>query len=401
MTEVNNYLNSERDEKYSTELLAIRDGVVKIIDRVGDRFDELLTDKAARFLILKTIQKHKVDKNALRYFPSIEAATEFFNWLIGPPQKPLGDSDSDIGKYCIALFLAYDRCAPEKRLYSRIVGIAFKIVLERFPESPLFNLIEKEDLQLEDVLNDCSNPPRNSVGVIDHLKGYLNRVNAYLSAEGFRIEPDIVESRNEKPLQIKRQPNAKGRESEQKTDTIKEAENVFKKDGDFWQVAYQSNNTTTIRDNKGMSYIHRLLEKPDESMAAMQFFAKGETIYAGSGKQQEVVDSATIADCRKRLSEIESELAEAEKNNDFAAQERLGKEKEEILNLLNTDTFKGKKAKFSDDKERARIAVTNAINRALDNIKEHNQPLYRHLNNSILRGSEFTYTPDKEIDWEL
>ncbi len=184
-------------------------------------------------------------------------------------------------------------------------------------------------------------------------------------------------------------------------ETPKEAENIFRKDGDYWQVAYQGSATTTIKNSKGMSYIHRLLEKPDESIAAMQFYVKGEIIYMDSANQQDVADSKTIADCQKRLIEIDRELDEAKKNNDFATQDRLNKEQEEILTLLKTDTFGGKSAKFSDNKEKARIAVTNAINRALDNIKEHNQSLYQHLNNSILRGSDFTYTLDKKINWEL
>jgi hypothetical protein len=184
MTETNNYPNNERDEKYSAGLQAIRDEVAKIIDRIGDKFDELLTDKAARFLILKTIQKYKVGKNTLRYFPNQEAATEFFTWLTGTLHKPYNYSDKQIGEYCTALFLAYDKCMPEKLLYSRTVGKALNIVYSRFPESPLFTLIENENLKLEDVLNDCEDPPQNNIERIGYLKECLNIVNAYLDAEG-------------------------------------------------------------------------------------------------------------------------------------------------------------------------------------------------------------------------
>jgi hypothetical protein len=214
--------------------------------------------------------------------------------------------------------------------------------------------------------------------------------------------PEIIITDVNKTGKRKR-PTATG--AKQKTAPVKEppkeAKNVFKKSGDFWQVAYQSSTTTTIKNSKGMSYIHRLLERPDEPIAAMQFLVKNETVYAGSGKEQEVADRKTIDDCKERLSEIDTEQAEAEKNNDLAAQERLKGEREKILNLLKTDTFRGKSAKFSGDKERARKAVAKAITTALDNIKGHNTSLYQHLNNSIQCGTHLTYVPDKEIDWEL
>jgi hypothetical protein len=195
----------------------------------------------------------------------------------------------------------------------------------------------------------------------------------------------------------------------------KEAKNVFKKSGDFWLVAYQGSATKAIKNSKGMFYIHRLLGKPDESISAMELAnapfdikllnrgndVRNESINTDLTKQQELVDHGYLEQCQKRLSDIESELAEAEKNRDLATQKRLNKEKEEILNFLKTVTFKGKSTKFTDHREKARLAATNAIKRALTNIKQHNQSLYKHFDNSILRGSDFTYTPDEEINWVL
>ncbi len=213
----------------------------------------------------------------------------------------------------------------------------------------------------------------------------------------------------------KTQPAETGQKGISVKEPSKEVENVFKKSGDFWQVAYQGSATKTIKNSKGMSYIHRLLGKPDDSISAMElanklFFVK--LLNQGNGadyesvdtdlvKRQDLVDHDYLKQCKKRLSDIDDELAEAGKNNDLATQEGLKEEREEILNLLKTDTFGGISAKFSDHREKARIAATNAITRALNNIKKHNQSLYKHLNNSILRGLDFIYTPDEEINWVL
>lgn len=206
-------------------------------------------------------------------------------------------------------------------------------------------------------------------------------------------------------------------ETEQKSRSVKESpkedKNVFRKDGDFWQVAYQGSATITIKNSKGMFYIHRLLGKPDESISAMELINASSDVKLlnqgnGAGveiidmvKPQELVDYDYLEQCQRRLSDIENELVDAEKNSDLAKQRRLDKEREEISNLLKTNTFREKSAKFTDRRKKARIAVTNAINRALSNIEKYNQSLYKHLDNAILGGSDFTYTPDKEINWAL
>jgi len=213
-----------------------------------------------------------------------------------------------------------------------------------------------------------------------------------------------------------KKPMEAGQEIKPAEEPSKEAKNVFKKDGDFWQVAYQSNDTTTIKDSKGMSYIARLLEKPNEPIAALSLAnpksdtklmiqgkaVENDTVSSNSGKPQEIIDEDTLQSCQKRIIDIKNELADAEKNNDLAAQERLEAEKEQILSELNAArNLKGESRSFTDNLDKARKAVTNAIKRALENIKTHSMPLYQHLDNSIQRGIDFAYNPDRKIDWEL
>ncbi len=193
---------------------------------------------------------------------------------------------------------------------------------------------------------------------------------------------------------INKAPEETGQKSKPAEEPSKEAKNVFKKDGDFWQVAYQSNDTTTIKDSKGMSYIARLLEKPNEPIAALSLAnpksdtklmiqgkaVENDTVSSDSGKPQEIIDEDTLQSCQKRIIDINNELADAEKNNDLAAQERLEAEKEQILSELNAvRNLKGESRSFTDNLVKARKAVTNAIKRALENIKTHSMPLYQHL----------------------
>lgn len=193
------------------------------------------------------------------------------------------------------------------------------------------------------------------------------------------------------------------------------AENVFKKTGDFWTVKFQGN-TASIKDSKGMLYIAPLLEKPHQPISALKLAAqKNDTklmnqgkvvekksIIEDSGKPQDLVDKDYLTDCKQRLDEIEEELRKAEKNNDPAEKDRLERERGQIRDLLKPAlNLSGKSRSFSDNVQKTRVAVTMAIIRALKNINEHHPSLYRHLDNSIQRGTDFAYQPEKKISWQL
>lgn len=208
-------------------------------------------------------------------------------------------------------------------------------------------------------------------------------------------------------------------ETEQKGQSVKEpskeAKNVFKKTGDFWTVKFQGN-TASIKDSKGMLYIARLLEKPHQPISALKLatqkndtklmnqgkVVEKKSIIEDSGKSQDLVDKDYLTDCKQRLDEIEEELRKAEKNNDPAEKDRLERERGQIRDLLKPAlNLSGKSRSFSDNVQKTRVAVTMAIIRALKNINEHHPSLYRHLDNSIQRGTDFAYQPEKKISWQL
>ena len=217
-------------------------------------------------------------------------------------------------------------------------------------------------------------------------------------------------------LLVNKAPAETGQKSKPAEEPSKEAKNVFKKDGNFWQVAYQSNDTATIKDSKGMSYIARLLEKPNEPIAALSLASpksdtklmiqgkavENDTVSSDSGKPQEIIDEDTLQSCQKRIIDIKNELADAEKKYDLAGTTRLQNEKDKILSYIKTSTRpSGQSGSFNNNVEKARKAVSNSINRAIDNIKQHNTTLYKHLDNSIQQGVQFAYNPDTKINWEL
>jgi hypothetical protein len=201
-------------------------------------------------------------------------------------------------------------------------------------------------------------------------------------------------------------------------------EYVFRREGHFWIVGLEKP-ATIIDDSKGMSYIHWLLQNPHKSITVMQLYdlfskadktellnkgkfvefaenEEDESINVDSGVQQEIADAKTIATCKKRLKEISSELDMANKNNDEATITKLQGDKERIVSYLRSLTRPGGLTTFFPDTiEKIRKAVSNAIDRAIENIKEYKPDLYQYLKNSIHTGSDCKYTPERDIPWEL
>jgi len=187
-------ISVENNEQYSAELLYIANEVKIILANVGDKLDELLTTKAAKYLVLRAIYKNNVgDNNVTRYFKGRNRAFfNFVNWLEGPLHKPEGLDDNSIGKYCTILFLIYDRYIPGRELYNRIAFEALEITTNHFSDdSPFFTLFfVSEKPQYLDIIKNCRNPPQNRTEIIGRIKEYLSRINAYLEAEGLFEEED-------------------------------------------------------------------------------------------------------------------------------------------------------------------------------------------------------------------
>ena len=187
-------ISVETDEQYSAELLYIANEVKIILAVVGDKLDELLTNKAAKYLVFRAICKNNVvDNNIARYFKGRNRAFfNFINWLEGPLHKPEGLDDNSIGKYCTILFLIYDRYIPGRELYNRIAFEALNITTNHFSDdSPFFTLFfVSMKPQYLDIIKKSSSPPQNKTEIIGRIKEYLSSINAYLEAEGLFKEED-------------------------------------------------------------------------------------------------------------------------------------------------------------------------------------------------------------------
>jgi hypothetical protein len=190
---------------------------------------------------------------------------------------------------------------------------------------------------------------------------------------------------------------------------------TFLRQGNVWSIAY-SGKTCLIPHQVGLEYIARLLQNQGHPMTALglRFGTNSEArtgarsllqemqtsedgppqrVHTSDGRLwQERSDATAQAEYRKRAKELESEIEEARARGDQNEVDKLLRDLDMIVDSLGADTgLRGRRRRFSDDAEKARLAVTNAINRAIEAIRKQAPAIADHLQNNIKTGTELVY----------
>ena len=114
------------------------------------------------------------------------------------------------------------------------------------------------------------------------------------------------------------------------------------------------------------------------------------------------IDREALESYKQAVADLDREIQEAEHFKDSATTARLQEEREQILAQLKADIAPGgKSGKWASSPEKARSAVTHAIDTAVARIGQADPTLQRHLNNALQKGSFCSYKPDRSIPWNL
>ena len=188
--------------------------------------------------------------------------------------------------------------------------------------------------------------------------------------------------------------------------------NVFRREGELWTLA-SNGKEIRLRDMRGLHYLAALVREPGREFAATDLVSAASglaplagvrdpdlQIARGTGDAGPILDAQARAAYRARLSELDLELADAERCADLGRSERASDERELLLAELES-AGRGKRA--ASDSERARVAVTKAIKFALEKISERHPELGAHLATHVRRGYACAYDPDPRdaMAWEV
>jgi hypothetical protein len=191
---------------------------------------------------------------------------------------------------------------------------------------------------------------------------------------------------------------------------------VFRADGDYWTVAYDSQ-PFHVKNVRGLYYIGRLLRQPHRDLHVLDLVASGIDTASPRRERSDLPDDGfsvarlddvlPVLDPRARrayvgrLRALRAEQDEAVLNNDLGRSAALEREITFLADQLLAASRPTRCASTASPVERARINVRNAITGAIKIIAPHHGELARHLRNAIRTGSICCYAPDRPLDWAL
>jgi hypothetical protein len=116
------------------------------------------------------------------------------------------------------------------------------------------------------------------------------------------------------------------------------------------------------------------------------------------------LDNEALRAYNERVNEIEAELEDARQYNDLSRQERLEKEKEEILAEVRKATGLGRTSRDLNSEEvKLRCRIAAAIGRARNALKDANgDKLAEHFRKNIYAESgQYIYNPEQPPPWSF
>lgn len=203
-----------------------------------------------------------------------------------------------------------------------------------------------------------------------------------------------------------------------------QAQYAFKKLGDYWVVVFEGTQSI-VRQSRGLEYVAYLLGNPGKDVSALdlgmlgktrpwdeaaaEFRTMGEERLAqqglhisGLGTAGPKLDRGSKSTYKQTLKELTEEIEEAEESGDTDRMQELEQQKAWLVKeLAGAVGLGGRNREAADIPDKARAAVSQAIARAIGHINASDPKCGQFLSNSIKKGDNCGYFPDREIKWML
>lgn len=181
-----------------------------------------------------------------------------------------------------------------------------------------------------------------------------------------------------------------------------ESEYVFRQFGQNWTLRFRGGTAFSLKPTKGLTHIHTLLQRPGETLDAFAMIdiVEGNPVASRPMATAMGADDETLKSVRDAYEKLKEQRDEAEEFCDEDAVAKYDDEIEKLAQYLAAETgIGGKKRRENPEQKKARMTVTNAINRALKSIEKANKPCAKYLREQIKTGFFLKYR-DTGVAWE-
>jgi hypothetical protein len=165
---------------------------------------------------------------------------------------------------------------------------------------------------------------------------------------------------------------------------------ALSREGDVWAVITGTGASFRVKHAKGMEYLDHLLRSPGREVYVL--------VLAGADEAPEdagaVLDDWAKQAYRRRVEDLEDQLAEAERLGDRGRASRARVELEAVAEQLASAVgLGGRDRKAASNVERARVNVQRRLKDAIRRIAEHDAALGRYLDATVRTGTYCVYRP--------
>lgn len=176
----------------------------------------------------------------------------------------------------------------------------------------------------------------------------------------------------------------------------------LQREGDLWAVTF-AGVTARVRHAKGVQDLAALLARPGAAVHVTELISPDPaTQAAASSRGDDVLDRRALAAYRRRLAELDDDLAEAESHQDVGRATKLRVEREFLVaELAGSVGLGGRVRRAGDDVDRARKTVRARVRDAIRRVEAAHPPLGRHLSLAVRTGTYCSYQPESPVRWTV
>jgi hypothetical protein len=173
------------------------------------------------------------------------------------------------------------------------------------------------------------------------------------------------------------------------------------RDDDIWELTF-GGVTGRVPDGKGMRDLAALLASPGQEVHVSDLTGGGEPRPAARGRGDALLDRRALAEYKRRLDELDADLAEAEAHHDEGTVAKLATERDFLLaELAAASGLGGRRRRLGDDVDRQRKAVRARLRDAITRIDSVHPDLGRHLTRAVRTGAFCAYDPEVPVAWTV
>ena len=167
---------------------------------------------------------------------------------------------------------------------------------------------------------------------------------------------------------------------------------TLRQEGDVWRIE-RGGLVVRIRDSRGIRLLSKLVERPDEEIHVLALASDDGTNISESSAGDLIDDQARHA-YRRRLGDLETEIAAAESRADAGRSAQLEREMEALKRELARATGLGGRIRQGKSvTERARVNVQKRMKEAITRITEADQGLGLFFEHAVCTGTFCCFRP--------